>query len=206
MILSAAGQGAYMLTWATLLFASAGVFHHSGIKIPYFAFFGHDSGKRCAEAPLNMLVAMGIAAAFCVGIGVMPKYLYALLPYPVAYEPYSASHVLAQMQLLMFSALAFSILMWTRVYPPEMRLVNLDVDWFWRAPGMAVLKAVARICQTGNFCLGTLLSQKLQAMAGLIDRHRLPDGLLIRSWPTGSMSLWVMVMLFAYLLVYYIGN
>jgi len=155
---------------------------------------------------LIMLVAMGIAAAFCVGIGVMPKYLYALLPYPVAYEPYSASHVLAQMQLLMFSALAFSILMWTRVYPPEMRLVNLDVDWFWRAPGMAVLKAVARICQIGNFCLGTLLSQKLQAMAGLIDRHRLPDGLLIRSWPTGSMSLWVMVMLFAYLLVYYIGN
>ncbi|MBE0546847.1 MAG: Na(+)/H(+) antiporter subunit D, partial [Rubrivivax sp.] len=132
MILSAAGQGAYLVTWAVLLFASAGVFHHSGIKIPYFAFFAHDSGKRCQEAPLNMLIAMGIAAFLCIGIGVMPGPLYALLPYAVDFAPYSASHVLAQMQLLMFSALAFSILMWTRIYPPELRSVNLDFDWFWR--------------------------------------------------------------------------
>ncbi len=67
-----------------LLFASAGVFHHSGIKIPYFAFFGHDSGKRCEEAPTHMLVAMGLAAALCIGIGVYPAPLYALLPYPVS--------------------------------------------------------------------------------------------------------------------------
>ncbi len=47
----------------SLLFASAGVFHHAGIKIPFFAFFHHDSGIRCKEAPRSMIVAMVLAAA-----------------------------------------------------------------------------------------------------------------------------------------------
>ena len=51
MIMLSAAQQGYTWEWLVLLFASAGVFHHSGIKIPYFAFFAHDSGKRCAEAP-----------------------------------------------------------------------------------------------------------------------------------------------------------
>ena len=206
MILSAAGQGAYLMTWVTLLFASAGVFHHSGIKIPYFAFFGHDSGKRCKEAPANMLVAMAIAAVLCVGIGVMPGPLYAMLPYPVVFEPYTTSHVLAQLQLLMFSALAFSVLMWTRVYPPELRAINLDFDWFWRV----VLASAWRLGSNYWLALraGTarVLGAKYFACFTLISRHRQADGLLIRSWPTRSMAMWVMVMLLAYLLVYYLGR
>ncbi|MCG8565314.1 MAG: Na(+)/H(+) antiporter subunit D, partial [Desulfobacterales bacterium] len=38
-----AGQGGLVFVWLVLLFASAGVFHHAGIKIPFFAFFGHDA-------------------------------------------------------------------------------------------------------------------------------------------------------------------
>ena len=206
MIVSAAGQGAYMLTWVTLLFASAGVFHHSGIKIPYFAFFGHDSGKRCAEAPANMLLAMGIAAAFCIGIGIAPAYLYAILPYPVAYAPYSVSHVLAQMQLLMFSALAFSILMWTHVYPPEMRRLNLDVDWLWRGAGLYCVRKARRLWQSACAVLLDLFTSLGQAVYSLIKRQRQPDGLLLRAWPTASMSLGVMLMLFVYLAFYYLGR
>jgi len=205
MILSSAGQEAYLITWAILLFASAGVFHHSGIKIPYFAFFAHDSGKRCKEAPANMLVAMGIAAFFCIGIGVMPGPLYAMLPYPVDYLPYTSSHVLAQLQLLMFSALAFSVLMWTRIYPPELRSVNLDFDWVYRVP-------LARLTQRTGAALRATLSAGERgvsaALTGLLDRleaQRGPSGLLRRSWPTASMALWVMVMLLAYLLFYYLG-
>ncbi|MGH8721803.1 MAG: Na(+)/H(+) antiporter subunit D, partial [Burkholderiales bacterium] len=100
-MLSAAEQG-YTLEWLVLLFASAGVFHHAGIKIPFFAFFAHDSGIRCREAPGHMRLAMGLAAALCVGIGVYPDPLYAILPRPVAYDPYTTSHVLAQLQLLVF--------------------------------------------------------------------------------------------------------
>ena len=64
--------------WIVLLIASAGVMEHSGIKIPFFAFFAHDSGKRVKEAPWNMLLAMGIGATFCVGIGVWYSPLYAV--------------------------------------------------------------------------------------------------------------------------------
>src|SRR5690606_2474523 len=81
MIMSAAMEEGHFWTWIVLLFASAGVFHHAGIKIPYFAFFAHDSGKRCAEAPLNMLLAMGAAAALCIGIGCFPGLFYSLLPF-----------------------------------------------------------------------------------------------------------------------------
>ena len=132
MILTALGHEGYWFPWAVLVFASAGVFHHSGIKIPYFAFFAHDSGLRPKEAPLNMLLAMGIAAFLCIGIGVYPDALYAILPFPVDYVPYTTAHVITQLQLLMFSALAFTFLMLTGLYPPELKSTNLDSDWIYR--------------------------------------------------------------------------
>ena len=132
MILTALGHEGYWFPWAVLVFASAGVFHHSGIKIPYFAFFAHDSGLRPKEAPLNMLLAMGISALLCIGIGVYPDALYAILPFPVDYVPYTTAHVITQLQLLMFSALAFTFLMLTGLYPPELKSTNLDSDWVYR--------------------------------------------------------------------------
>ena len=205
MIMTAAAGEGMTVTWLVLLFASAGVFHHAGIKIPYFAFFAHDSGKRCAEAPGNMLAAMGIAAALCIGIGVFPGALYSLLPFPVNYEPYTASHVLAQLQLLFFSALAFAVLMRTGIYPPELRSVNLDSDWLYRRlmPAAAVTFRYA-LAET-RAGLTEILQHKAQAIAEEITRQRRPRGLLARSWPTGSMSLWVMVMLLSYLALYYVG-
>ncbi len=132
MVVDAAAQGHYAMVWLFLIFASAGVFHHSGIKIPFFAFFSHDAGHRVKEAPANMLVAMGIAAFFCIFIGVWPGFLYGLLPYPVEYVPYTAPHVVFQLQLLLFSALAFTLLLLSGIYPAELRAINLDVDWFYR--------------------------------------------------------------------------
>ncbi|MGH7253384.1 MAG: Na(+)/H(+) antiporter subunit D, partial [Nitrospiraceae bacterium] len=51
MILGAAAEGGMGLLYLALLFASAGVLHHAGIKIPYFAFFSHDSGLRTQDPP-----------------------------------------------------------------------------------------------------------------------------------------------------------
>ena len=135
MVLAAAGQEGYLWVWVFLLIASAGVFHHAGIKIPYFAFFGHDSGIRTKEAPTSMLVAMGLAAFLCIFNGAFPTLLYSLLPYPVDFVPYTLTHVVTQTQLLFFSALAFTTLMLLGVYPREMRAVNLDIDWFYRKGG-----------------------------------------------------------------------
>lgn len=126
------GQGGLVFVWLVLLFASAGVFHHAGIKIPFFAFFGHDAGHRVKEAPMNMLIAMGIAAFLCIFIGTYPKPLYDILPFPVDYHPYTISHVLTQTQLLFFSALAFTLLLMGGIYPAEQRAINVDSDWFYR--------------------------------------------------------------------------
>jgi multicomponent Na+:H+ antiporter subunit D len=143
MVLDAAAHGHMSIVWLTLLFASAGVFHHSGIKIPFFAFFGHDAGHRVKEAPPSMLIAMGIAAFFCIFLGSYPKFLYSILPYPVEFVPYTSSHVLFQLQLLMFSALAFTLLLLSGIYPAEIRAINLDADLIYRKGGRLFYTNVA---------------------------------------------------------------
>jgi multicomponent Na+:H+ antiporter subunit D len=135
MIVSASAHEKMMFVWLVLQFASAGVFHHAGIKVPFFTFFGHDSGIRAKEPPWNMLLAMGIAAFMCIFIGVFPNFLYQILPFPVDYVPYTGDHVIGQLQLLMFGALAFALLILSGYYPPEIRSTNLDVDFFYRKAG-----------------------------------------------------------------------
>ncbi|MFP5305482.1 MAG: Na(+)/H(+) antiporter subunit D, partial [Gammaproteobacteria bacterium] len=144
MIMTAVAEEHRLLIWLMLLFASAGVFHHAGIKIPFFAFFAHDRGHRVEEAPLNMRLAMLAAAAGCILIGCAPDVLYRFLPYPVDYVPYTTAHVVNQTQLLFFSAMAFTVLMRTGIYPPELRSVNLDFEWFYRRALPGGVRAVVR--------------------------------------------------------------
>jgi len=200
---AAAGQG-HWAVWLVLLFASAGVFHHAGIKIPYFAFFAHDSGIRCKEAPMNMLAAMALAAALCIGIGVFPGALYALLPRTVDYVPYTASHVLSQLQLLVFSALAFSVLIRTGIYPPELRAVNLDSDWLYRRLGPMLLRGTGSLIEMAASATRSMVAGAGRRLGGLVLRHHEADGLLARTWTTGGMALWVALLLAAYLVVYYV--
>jgi multicomponent Na+:H+ antiporter subunit D len=91
----------HFVAWFILLIASAGVMEHSGIKIPFFAFFSHDSGKRPKEAPWNMLTAMAIASVLCVTLGIAYPLLYRLLPYEAHYSPFTTGHVVTQLQLLL---------------------------------------------------------------------------------------------------------
>jgi len=144
MVMSAAGENHYYFVWFVLLFAAAGVFHHAGIKIPFFTFFSHDSGLQPKEAPLNMLIAMGLAAFLCIFNGSFPQYLYSMLPYPVDYHPYTYAHIMGQTQLLFFSALAFSLLLLSGIYPAEMRAINLDADWFYRKGSKIVYRVFDR--------------------------------------------------------------
>ncbi|MEC9340144.1 MAG: Na(+)/H(+) antiporter subunit D [Pseudomonadota bacterium] len=200
MVMTAALKEGYDWVWLCLLFASAGVFHHAGIKIPYFAFFAHDSGIRASEPPLNMLLAMCIAAVLCIAIGCFPQALYSLLPFGVDYSAYDTTHVLAQLQLLFFSALAFVWLNLRGLYPPELRSVNIDVEWLYRKllpaavrDALGVLAPVYRGFINGLRALLTALTKPL------VDHHG-PQGVLARAWPIGSMVLWVAVLLGFYLI------
>jgi multicomponent Na+:H+ antiporter subunit D len=204
MILTAAAAEGYWITWLALLFASAGVFHHSGIKIPFFAFFAHDSGIRCKEAPKNMLIAMGAAAFLCVALGVYPQPLYDILPFPVDYEPYTVPHVVNMLQLLMWSALAFVFLQRTGLYPPELKSVNLDIDWFYRRFLLRLTKQFAALTSRAHMRFMTRIENSLQRLIAGVFRHHGPEGVLARTWPTGSTVLWVAVLLSLYLLVYFL--
>lgn len=201
LILSDAAHEGYYIVWGILLFASAGVFHHSGIKIPYFAFFAHDSGLRPKEAPKHMLWAMGITAFLCVAIGVYPEPLYALLPYEVEYVPYTTTHVITQLQLLFFSALAFTVLMRTGIYPPELKSVNLDFDWTYRKLFPAILRHAANFVSTVMAAGSHFIRRKRETVIrGLYQSHG-PEGRMAKVWPTGSMVLWIAIILSATLIV-----
>ncbi|MEC7439086.1 MAG: Na(+)/H(+) antiporter subunit D [Pseudomonadota bacterium] len=138
LIMSALGYKGLIAAYLVLLAASAGVLHHSGIKIPYFAFFSHDGGHKVKEAPFGMLVAMGLASVLCIAIGSLPTWFYQLLPYSLDYNPYDASHVVGQLQLLIFSILAFTFLMTFKFYPPELRSTVLNTDWLYRRVAPAI--------------------------------------------------------------------
>ena len=173
MVMAAALEEGHEFVWFALLFASAGVFHHAGIKIPFFAFFAHDSGIRTSEPPANMMLAMTLAAAACVFIGVFPAFLYGLLPWAVDYAPYTYPHVMVQMQLLMFSALAFIGLKLTGIYPPELRSVNLDAEWVYRHAGPRALRAVA---SNGAYMAAGAASALREMAAPALDRLFRPQG------------------------------
>jgi multicomponent Na+:H+ antiporter subunit D len=181
MVMEAAAHGDLRFVWFVLLFASAGVFHHAGIKIPFFAFFSHDSGLRCKEAPRHMLLAMGGAATLCILIGCFPQYLYKLLPYATEYQPYTVSHVISQTQLLFFSALAFTLLLLAGIYPPEIRSINVDADWLYRKGSLTFYRIVDKGFNSINVWANELfthrmtglLAQFFQRPGGNLQKHGL---------------------------------
>jgi len=205
MVMTALMSEDYGYLWLFMLFASAGVFHHAGIKIPYFAFFAHDSGLRPKEAPANMLVAMGIAAALCLFIGMQPQYLYAMLPWEVDYWPYDVTHVLAQLQLLLFSAFAFVWLNKRGLYPPELRSTNLDVEWIYRRFLPAGVRRIVIFLGHTKSTVKQTTWELLKDVQHGFSRLSVAKYHLSESWPTGSMVYWISIFLVSYLLIEFMG-
>lgn len=200
MISQAAADGHLQAVWMLLAAASAGVFLHAGIKFPWFVFFQKDSGMRPPDPPAPLRAAMLLLAFLCIAIGVVPGPLYALLPHPVNYVPYTAGHVVAMLQLLLFSGLAFFLLL-----PMLQRTltITLDTDWLWRrlAPG-AWGPAEAGITGLRRAILGPA-RDLAGRVAGASARMGGPAGIFGRTWATRTMMLWVVVILAALLLFSY---
>ena len=202
MIMVAAIEEHHYVVWLFMLFASAGVLEHAGIKIPFFSFFAHDSGIRAKEPPRNMLIAMSIGAVLCVLIGVFPTQFYTLLPYEMDYHPYDLRHVVTQLQLLAFGALGFITLVKSGVYPDEKRAIHVDAEWFYRKAGPWLVGIVGRaVTRVDVYVRSSVLEFVGSIMHGAKRTHG-PVGPLAKSWPTGSMVLWVAILLVAYLLFY----
>jgi len=198
MISEAAANQNLELVWFLLAAASAGVFLHAGIKFPWFVFFQKDSGLRPADPPWNMRLAMVLFSAICIGLGMMPGPLYALLPYNVDYVPYTASHVVSQLQLLLFSGLAFFLMLgWLK----RTLTITLDADWFYRRLGRNLGRGIDDVTDRVWQWLVGALSAGARRVNDRLHRHHGPEGVLGRTWPTGTMAFWTTVMLAAYLIL-----
>jgi multicomponent Na+:H+ antiporter subunit D len=129
MVIAAATGDGHSLIALMLILASSGTFLHTGLKLPYYMFFGKDSGLKAKEPPTNMLIAMTMAASLCLMIGIFPDLLYGLLPYSVDFHPYTGVHITETMGLLLFTGLGFALFL--KHLDPE-RTISLDTDWFYR--------------------------------------------------------------------------
>ena len=151
-----------------------------------------------------MLVAMGLTAALCIAIGILPGTLYGLLPYGTSYEPYTFEHIVTQLQMLAFAALTITLLLRMHLYPPEIRAINLDTDWLYRVLGYNVGSTMLILASdTWRFITATA-KRSVGALDRYLHYHHSPEGILGRTWPTGIMAFWATLMLGGYLLMSYI--
>jgi multicomponent Na+:H+ antiporter subunit D len=202
MISQAAADESLTIVWFMLMAASAGVFLHAGIKFPWFVFFQKDSGLRPSDPPWSMRLAMILFASICIGLGIWPEYLYAMLPYEVTYVPYTVTHVVQMLQLLLFSGFAFFIML------PLMKrtlTITLDFDWTYRRFFLLVLRRFFAIVWKVDGVMRRIFLSKLDSgLSYLAQRNVGASSLLSRDHPAGSMVIWVAVLLAIYLLLSFI--
>ncbi len=184
MIVAAGFEKHQMWTGFLLMLASVGTFLHTGLKVPYFIWFGKNNCKpetweRAKEPPWNMTAAMVIASVLCIFIGCYTPYLYKMLPNPVEYHPYTSSHVSETLQLLLFTSVGFFLLLKKLEPTPT---ISLDMDWFYRMGGRAFLWLARKPIQ----CLDNWVGEAYRAgglrgvmrtssLAGLFD-NKVIDG------------------------------
>jgi multicomponent Na+:H+ antiporter subunit D len=131
-IVTAAGESHHYVAKFLLILASIGTFLHTGLKLPYWTWFGNTQTPAPPRPiPPNMLLAMGLVAAGCVFFGVFPRLLYGWLPHAMDYQPYTIPHLVETTQLLVFTFVAFWILRGRVAGEPS---IALDTDWFYRRP------------------------------------------------------------------------
>ncbi|MGZ8254704.1 MAG: Na(+)/H(+) antiporter subunit D [Burkholderiaceae bacterium] len=203
-LVSQAATDGHMLTvWLLLTAASAGVFLHAGIKFPWFVFFQKDSGLRPADPPASMRWAMIFFALLCIGIGVWPDLLYRLLPYAVNYEPYTGAHVVAQLQLLLFSGLAFFVML---PYLKRTLTITLDFDWIWRALLPKRTAKLERLVVGMQSRVARGVQRQMTAVVDFLRSSHEAEGGLGRSASTSGLALWVLVLLLGYLVLYFLSR
>jgi multicomponent Na+:H+ antiporter subunit D len=195
MVVEAAAVDYRTWVWLLLSMASAGTFLHTGLKLPYFTFLGKDSGLRPAEAPWNMLLAMGISAFFCIFIGVNPAWLYSFMPSPVDYNAYSAGHLFWELQLLLFTGLGFFLMI---KHLGGERKLSVDTDWVYRKGAPVLVHWAARTVRSTWRCIIAGLLGAAGSIWGTIRQNCSVRGVMGETWSIGSTSVWVVILLAMY--------
>ena len=206
MILAAAVEEHHYVAFLMMLFASAGVMEHSGIKVPHFTFFAHDSGRRVKEAPWNMLLAMSFAAVLCIVLA-WPfggyQMLYDLMPYEADYKPYTVDHVVFQMQLLFAAIFAFTLLKRFKLYPAERRAEIIDADWLYRKLGLNLMSWASAMWDRLNANVNRLRRVTITDAGRKLYHIFSPAGSMSQATPSGlsavlTAGVLVLVLFFVY--------
>lgn len=203
-LLTQAAANEHMLSvWLLLQAASAASFLYVGLRLPWFVFFHKDAGLRPGEVPLNMRLAMIFFAVLCIAIGIVPGLVYQLLPYSVDYVPYTADHVLLQLQLLLFAGLAFFAML---PLLQRMMSASFDFDWFYRVLLFRLWMVLLSGTRTVQRFLQHLRQQLAPELFGYILRLCGQRGVLARETQTGVVVLLAVMFLMAYMLFYLINS
>ena len=138
--------------------------------------------------------------------------LYSLLPnqafdshYDAVYNAYSVTHVITQLELLLFAAFAFGLLMRWKAYPPEVPSVNLDFDWVYRKALPYMVVGTWNIVMAMWRAGATIVSDRVQKVTTVASRVLLGGNSPFGKDVESSVSaLWAAVLLVTYLLLYYV--
>lgn len=188
MVVEAAAVDKLAWVWLLLSMASAGTFLHTGLKLPYFTFLSKDAGLRPAEAPWNMLLAMGIAAFFCIFIGVYPAWLYSFMPAPVEYNAYSAGHLFWELQLLLFTGLGFFLML---KHLGGERKLSVDTDWVYRKLAPIVVFGIGDVVRQSWRGFITAMQKLLGSLWQSMSQTYGSNGPIGQTWSIGLTTVWV---------------
>ena len=188
--LSAAAESSVYL-WLVLLAANAAAVIHTALRLPYLLF----AESERVEAPSKpIFAAQALAAMSCLVLGVYPQALYALLPFAMSYTAFDFTHILQQVQLILFASFAFFVAFsMTR----GTKNILLDLDWFVRGlPYLLYHESKENIAQASRlFLLGQGYLHSQATKLGIKLFH--PFGIFASPQPIGAMALWIAIVLFA---------
>jgi len=196
MVVAASAESHLSLAWLMLVLASSGTFLHTGLKLPYFTFFAKDSGIRAKEPPLNMLLGMGFLAFLCIFIGVYPAVLYNILPYPAEFVPYTGQHISETLQILLFTALGFFLLLRHLAGTPT---ISLDTDWFYRKGAKAFVWFINNPIANFSKLTEKIFFDKIPSSLARFVRY---PGEVERRSPVGTAVLLATIFLLIYFIIF----
>jgi len=168
---------------------------HTSLKVPYSMFLKSAPNRDVKDAPTDMLLAMGLAAAACLYIGIAPGALYELLPFPVDYEPYTTAHVLAYGQIIGFAVLAYLVLMRADLLPVMQRETLINFDWTYRTLLPAIVGFIAAFITTIWDEIARGFNATTNGAARALAAIYGPNSVAARVLPTGMMVLWLAIIL-----------
>jgi NADH:ubiquinone oxidoreductase subunit 5 (chain L)/Multisubunit Na+/H+ antiporter, MnhA subunit len=204
MILGAVQSAGHYVALAALSFALAGSVVVIGLRVLVSAFFDARLPPETRGSPINMFAATAVAAALTVAIGTYPWVLSDRVPGMADYRYFTAQDTLGRVQLLVFAALAFAILVWIRLYPRENTGTPIDAEWLyrWLAP-RAIARVAAVVVVLDRAWRKIAFSDHSSRPCPSPNRHHGERGLFARTTSSGGMALITLGLLAAILAALY---